>query len=1210
MDGRVLARDSVQSFEIWTTIRKLKNAGIRFAVESYRQKEPRKDNCFAAWQFVAGAFSTWGFGIAYRISVHAEDLQKALDALGDDFVSDDRHGVGLAADEWNALKKTCVSVFATILLALAIVVRAQSAEAVGRNADGEADGVAAARISAVDIYSIADPKAALAAVRQKWPHAADRISMWDMPKCAKTFFEIDSLQGWCNDDPPKRYGHFEKACKQAIDLRIEPPIWYYNLACACAVQGKTNAAFEALEQATAAGIGVETTFGDDISKDSDFASITNDPRFAKLCAMMRADERQSWKMPRKFATEAGGVLDLTDDNVYWAFKNEAFWVRLKTTNDCPIVYVNRYANHPQAPCDGLISVRYPQEAVAARCNEGPANIYVTGESDDSFRVPTIIAGDAWLVDDRLNRPMSVPAMLAADLWLLQDDDLGQGRVAHRPAFVEQVHSGIRNVLGVYSVGSDYGRNGIDRFLGNLPIGIAHVGGVEESDKFVRLAAEAIRVLPKNARAYAAQLVPDLIRRSQKCVTSETDFMSGRAWRPTLRFADVDCAKVLAQAKNGKFFAPPPLVVFPWDSASLKTSKLQQIVGTDIKGAPFEGQIVGASLRHFAVVARTMARTVRIDGLKVEKGSEDDRGSLVWTVLQGDPQKVRVAHAKDGGVTIDVDYHEAFDVEWTDGAKIRTSRVDIGCFNVVGGVASAPSIVSVYFSPNETRQYDANGRIVSVDYTKPQIEEYCPKYCARGDWKDVFQWTDEGRLLGWTRTHETDSLSALAMGLPKGTAGIVTNVFTRDGFIVDSRDALGRPKNVHRSMRATWAQKLETATLRRSPIQRRDIDNFPMEYANLNFDFREDFRMEDFRALPTLAWKYAYEDDEDRFGTAVPDKGEMFKYDPGLCPRADFADTTTGFRLPFLDQVERGYEKYVGYRRDVVGWRIRDSLLGRGDSCLGMPGTGVLPQTLKKMRFCKWTPATNDVWLADVSPYEKRRADVLIRLPEGAYCEYDAEGVRSVGATLRMEHGVAVSWAIDELRMRHGQELSLNAFLNANEIRAYTADLVRRCGMGGQHVPDLCRCLFLGREWKCIPGVWEIADAECILVILWDGVGDASSGDGTLPARYRYCLYPASDGDGEKNLRMPVAFMQLPSHAIGNTVLRAWKGDADALNNLAVLLYAGVANPDAYDEKTVVELLERSIRKGNKTAAFNLKVLRENNGEYGVSEMSAKSGQFD
>ena len=31
-----------------------------------------------------------------------------------------------------------------------------------------------------------------------------------------------------------------KACREAIALKIEPPIWYYNLACALAVQGKRD----------------------------------------------------------------------------------------------------------------------------------------------------------------------------------------------------------------------------------------------------------------------------------------------------------------------------------------------------------------------------------------------------------------------------------------------------------------------------------------------------------------------------------------------------------------------------------------------------------------------------------------------------------------------------------------------------------------------------------------------------------------------------------------------------------------------------------------------------------------------------------------------------------------------------------------------------------------------------------------------------------
>ena len=74
------------------------------------------------------------------------------------------------------------------------------------------------------------------------------------------------------------------------------------------------------------------------------------------------------------------------------------------------------------------------------------------------------------------------------------------------------------------------------------------------------------------------------------------------------------------------------------------------------------------------------------------------------------------------------------------------------------------------------------------------------------------------------------------------------------------------------------------------------------------------------------------------------------------------------------------------------------------------------------------------------------------------------------------------------------------------------------------------------------------------------------------------------------------FRELPSPAIGNAVLGADAGDAEALNNLAVLLYAGVANPDEYCEAAVARLLRRAYALGCAQAGRNLGVLRYNRGE--------------
>ena len=71
---------------------------------------------------------------------------------------------------------------------------------------------------------------------------------------------------------------------------------------------------------------------------------------------------------------------------------------------------------------------------------------------------------------------------------------------------------------------------------------------------------------------------------------------------------------------------------------------------------------------------------------------------------------------------------------------------------------------------------------------------------------------------------------------------------------------------------------------------------------------------------------------------------------------------------------------------------------------------------------------------------------------------------------------------------------------------------------------------------------------------------------------------------------------MPSRAIGNTVLAAFSGETDAMNNLAVLLYAEVANAHAYKEAVVIDLLKRAAAKGCATARRNLEVLRHNRGE--------------
>jgi hypothetical protein len=48
-------------------------------------------------------------------------------------------------------------------------------------------------------------------------------------------------------------------------------------------------------------------------------------------------------------------------------------------------------------------------------------------------------------------------------------------------------------------------------------------------------------------------------------------------------------------------------------------------------------------------------------------------------------------------------------------------VDVGCFVKTGAHFSAPSFVSFYYLPSETRIYREDGQIQSVDYSNPLQE---------------------------------------------------------------------------------------------------------------------------------------------------------------------------------------------------------------------------------------------------------------------------------------------------------------------------------------------------------------------------------------------------------------------------------------------------------------------------------------------------------
>jgi hypothetical protein len=154
----------------------------------------------------------------------------------------------------------------------------------------------------------------------------------------------------------------------------------------------------------------------------------------------------------------------------------------------------------------------------------------------------------------------------------------------------------------------------------------------------------------------------------------------------------------------------------------------------------------------ARVARGKAfqKTMTVEALAPINGAQE----YTWVLLQGDPDKVGIKKLTSNGsrVEIEVGWHGFYRPKEKDGTpgSRMSSRVDIGCFLKGKRYFSAPSIVSVYNIPSEVRVYNEDRQIVSIDYNNESKRYMDPVLSIMKPWKDLYEYTEDGRLKGWYR----------------------------------------------------------------------------------------------------------------------------------------------------------------------------------------------------------------------------------------------------------------------------------------------------------------------------------------------------------------------------------------------------------------------------------------------------------------------------
>ena len=361
----------------------------------------------------------------------------------------------------------------------------------------------------------------------------------------------------------------------------------------------------------------------------------------------------------------------------------------------------------------------------------------------------------------------------------------QTRIAQvNPQAVErQYQQYVGNHLYLYPEHRDYdpGHNGSregygDTYPANTPYVITSQGSSYTDQPFLHAVACTLAAFQPQTRDKLVEskllmaAVQMIFRRSNKQVTSDADYLSGKAHPPVFSGEQLDVERMVRLAHEIKPDEIPPMIQL-------------QVVKEDefVRGIDYFEPIPTEKLFDTpAAIARIWRSTARERRMIVTTSTSYDANRrplrFHWAVLQGLPELIEIKPLKEDGslVEIRLQWHERFPI--ADGSKMESNRIDIGAFVHNGAYYSAPGFVTFYCPDNETRKYNAAAQPETVEYKSvAKGGNYAdPAVHTPRDWRDERQYDEAGRLSGWTRIR-----------------GEEREYFTAHGHLVVEKDSLGR-----------------------------------------------------------------------------------------------------------------------------------------------------------------------------------------------------------------------------------------------------------------------------------------------------------------------------------------------------------------------------------------------------------------------------------
>ena len=281
---------------------------------------------------------------------------------------------------------------------------------------------------------------------------------------------------------------------------------------------------------------------------------------------------------------------------------------------------------------------------------------------------------------------------------------------------------IKNNLYIYPEHQDYdpGHNGIgggfgDLYPVNTPYLIISQGSSGSDQPFMQAVAYALAAFRPEVKlklkeaGFLMPAVQMLLRISGRRITSDADYLTGKAHPPVFQGNEVNSMKMIDLAHGITLSNLPPMArirVVGEETPVLGRDYFEPGRNEKLADTP---AAVGRIFRGI-----TGTRKITIDASQ----SSDVNGKTLkyfWSVLQGDASRIIINYLnpEQSIAEITVPYFNRFPVYGRPG--LETSRIDIGVFVHNGTYFSPPAFLTFYTIDREDRTYTDDGKIVDIGY---------------------------------------------------------------------------------------------------------------------------------------------------------------------------------------------------------------------------------------------------------------------------------------------------------------------------------------------------------------------------------------------------------------------------------------------------------------------------------------------------------------